>query len=205
MLRHQPSVALGLSLWVWRGGRWYNRSPSIQEPQGSRLIISVIGAGEPPDEIAGLAERVGEELARRGITLVCGGLGGVMEAACKGAKSGGGTTIGILPGSDPEAANRWVDFPICTGLTYARNVIVVKTGRAVIAVGGAFGTLSEIGHAVSEDIPVIGLNTWELSRDGAVDRSIVIADDPVDAVDKAVQAAERRSSSGRNRQVGPLG
>ena len=169
------------------------------------MIISVIGAGEPPDEIAGLAERVGEELARRGITLVCGGLGGVMEAACKGAKSGGGTTIGILLGSDPEAANRWVDFPICTGLTYARNVIVVKTGRAVIAVGGAFGTLSEIGHAVAEDIPVIGLNTWELSRDGAVDRSIVIADDPVDAVDKAVQAAERRSSSGRDRQAGPLG
>ena len=169
------------------------------------MIISVIGAGEPPDEIAGLAERVGEELARRGITLVCGGLGGVMEAACKGAKSGGGTTIGILAGSDPEGANRWVDLPICTGLTYARNVIVVKTGRAVIAVGGAFGTLSEIGHAVAEDIPVIGLNTWELSRDGAVDRSIVIADDPVDAVDKAVQAAERRSSSGRDRQAGPLG
>lgn len=125
-----------------------------------------------------------------------------MEAACKGAKSVGGTTIGILPGNDPEAANRWVDFPICTGIGYARNAIVVKSGRAVIAVGGAFGTLSEIGHAVAEDIPVIGLNTWELSRGGAVDRSIVIANDPVDAVDKAVQAAELRSPSEPSRQAG---
>jgi uncharacterized protein (TIGR00725 family) len=157
------------------------------------LIITVIGAGEPAPEIADLAQQVGEELGRWGITLVCGGLGGVMEAACRGTKSMGGTTIGILPGSDPDAANPWVDIPICTGLSYARNVIVVKTGRAVIAVGGAFGTLSEIGHALSEDVPVIGLRTWGLSRDGTEDRSIVVASSPGDAVEKVVEAARRRN------------
>ena len=107
-----------------------------------------------------------------------------MEAACRGAKSEGGTTVGILPGSDPTDANPWVDIPVCTGLGYARNVIVVRSGRAVIAVGGAFGTLSEIGHALGEGIPVIGLRTWELDRDGVRDASIVVATDPTDAVDK---------------------
>lgn len=157
------------------------------------MIISIIGAGEPAADIAELAEQVGRELATRGIALVCGGLGGVMEAACRGAKSAGGIAIGVLPGSDPAAANRWVDIPICTGMSHARNAIVVKTGRAAIAVGGAYGTLSEIGHALAEDIPVIGLRTWELVRDGTVDRGIIIADDPKDAVDKAVEAARKRT------------
>ena len=157
------------------------------------MIISVIGAGEPTDEIANLAEQVGHGLASRGITLVCGGLGGVMEAACRGAKSAGGTTIGILPGSDPSTANQWVDIPICTGLSYARNVIVVRSGRAAIAVGGAYGTLSEIGHALAEDIPVIGLRTWELARDDTVDGGIVVASDPEDAVRRAVEAASLRT------------
>ena len=114
------------------------------------MLITVIGAGNPTSEVEVLAEQVGAELGRRGVGVVCGGKEGVMAAACRGAKSAGGTTIGILPGSDPAEANEWVDIPICTGLSYARNVIVVKTGRAVIAVGGAYGTLSEIGHAVSE-------------------------------------------------------
>ena len=159
------------------------------------MIIAVIGAGEPTADIAGLAEKVGQELARRDVTLVCGGLGGVMKAACRGAKSAGGTTIGVLPGSDPEAANDWVDIPICTGLSYARNVIIVKTGAAVIAVGGAYGTLSEIGHALSEGVPVVGLRTWEIAREGDVDRSIIVASGPQDAVDKAVNAARRRRPS----------
>ena len=158
------------------------------------MIISVIGAGNPTPEIADLAEQVGRELAKRGVTLVCGGLGGVMESACRGAKSAGGTTIGILPGGDPDDANEWVDIPICTGLGYARNVIVVKTGRAVIAVGGAYGTLSEIGHAAGDGIPVIGLKTWAISRDGAKDDAIMLANGPVDAVEKALEAARLRSS-----------
>ncbi len=156
------------------------------------MIISVIGAGAATRETVGLAEHVGRELAERGAVVVCGGLGGVMEAACRGAKSAGGTTIGILPGNDPADANQWVDFPICTGLGYARNVIVVKSGRAVIAVDGAFGTLSELGHALGDGIPVVGLETWVLTRAGQVDRSIIVADGPADAVDKALAAAATR-------------
>ena len=159
------------------------------------MIISVVGASNPTDDLARMAERVGEELASRGISLVCGGRGGVVEAACRGAKTAGGTTIGILPGSDPQAANAWVDIPICTGMGQARNVIVVKTGRAVIAIGGRFGTLSEIAHALDAGIPVVGLGTWEIGRDGVVDPSIIVADDPQDAVDKAMGAARRRSLS----------
>ena len=168
----------------------------MEDERGNRLIISVIGAGEPDPVIAGLAEEVGRELARRGATVVCGGLGGVMEATCRGAKSAGGTTIGILPGNDPAAANRWVDIPVCTGLGYARNVIVVRTGRAVIAVGGAYGTLSEIGHALADGIPVVALKTWTIARKGREDAGLIPAEDPVDAVEKALAAAEQRVSAG---------
>lgn len=159
------------------------------------MIIAVIGAGEPSNEVAELAEEVGRELGKRGLTMVCGGLSGVMEAACRGAKATGGTTIGVLPGSDPRAANPWVDYPICTGLSHARNVIIVKTGRAAIAVGGAYGTLSEIGHALVEGVPVIGLRTWGLlPGDGGADSSILVAENAREAVEMAVEAAEGRES-----------
>ena len=114
-----------------------------------------------------------------------------MEAACRGAKSTGGTTVGILPSSDPTNANDWVDIPIPTGMGQARNVIVVRSGKAVIAIGGRYGTLSEIGHALKAGIPVVGLKTWELSKDGTGDPSIVMAFDPADAVEKAVEATNR--------------
>ncbi len=156
------------------------------------MIISVIGGNQATPEIEALAEEVGRELAKKGATVACGGLTGVMAAVCRGAKGAGGTTIGILPGGDPKAANPWVDIPICTGIGYARNVAVVLTGRAVIAVDGAYGTLSEIGHALGVDIPVIGLLTWSLSRNGSVDNGIVLAKDPVDAVEKALEAARKR-------------
>ena len=156
------------------------------------LQISVIGASEPSPEAVRLAKEVGRELARRGVTIVTGGLAGVMEAACKGAKEAGGTTIGILPGSDPSEANPYVDIPICTGIGYSRNVIVVKSGRAVIAVAGAFGTLSEIAHALGDGIPVIGLETWSISQNGQPNHSIVVAKDPLDAVEKAIEAALSR-------------
>ena len=167
----------------------------IPQRGDSLLIIGVIGEGTARPHIAELAEQVGRELAQRGVTIVCGGLGGVMLAACRGAKSAGGATIGILPGDNPLAGNQYVDIPILTGMGYARNVIVAKTGMAVIAVGGAYGTLSEIGHALGEDIPVIGLETWELSRSGSPDTSITVASDPTDAVEKAVAAAKRRLES----------
>lgn len=157
---------------------------------GQPIFISVIGASDASTEAEALAEEVGRGLAKSGAVLACGGLGGVMAAACRGAKSAGGTTIGILPGSDPGAANPWVDIPIPTGLGYARNTIVVKTGAAVIAVCGAFGTLSEIGHALADGKTVVGLGTWELSREGGVDRSVVRADSAEDAVEKALAAAQ---------------
>ncbi len=159
------------------------------------MLISVIGASEPSPRVEALAEMVGAELAKRGMTVVCGGLGGVMAAACRGAKSAGGATVGILPGDSPTDANPWVDIPICTGLSYARNVIVVKSGRAVIAVGGAYGTLSEIGHALGEGIPVVALETWELARNGTTDVSMIPADGPADAVEKAIRAGRARDAS----------
>ncbi len=158
-----------------------------------RKFVAVIGAGQPSKKEAKLAEEVGRELARRGATLVCGGLGGIMEAACKGASAEGGTTIGILPGDDRQAANPYVQIPIVTGLGYARNVVVVKSAQAVIAVGGSYGTLSEISHALQSDIPVIGLNTWSLARNNEPDKSIIPAQSPAEAVDKALDLASRKS------------
>lgn len=133
-----------------------------------------------------MAEEVGRQLAQQGVILVCGGLGGVMEAACRGAAAEGGTTIGILPGDSPRAANAYVQIPIVTGVGYARNLSVVKSAQAVIAVGGSYGTLSEIAYALQSGIPVIGLNTWSLSRNGQQDNSIILAENPTNAVNKAI-------------------
>ena len=155
----------------------------------NKKFIAVIGGGQCSKEEARLAEEVGRELARRGAILVCGGLGGIMEAACKGASSEGGITVGILPGDSSQAANPYVQIPIVTGLGEARNVIVVKSAQAVIAIGGSYGTLSEIGHALQNGIPVIGLNTWSLSRNSQQDKSIIPAQSPTEAVDKALDLA----------------
>ena len=154
------------------------------------LLISVIGSSECSDEEARLAEEVGRELAKRGAILVCGGLEGVMEAACKGAAAQGGTTVGILPGDSAKDANRYVKIPIVTGMGYGRNVIVAKSGQAVIAIGGSYGTLSEIAYALQNDVPVIGLNTWSLSRAGVEDSSIIVVQSPAEAVEKAFALAK---------------
>jgi len=151
------------------------------------IFIGVIGGGAVSPQVAGFAEEVGREIARQGAALICGGLGGVMEAACKGASSEGGLTIGILPGDNRLAANPYVNIPIVTGLGHARNVAVVKSAQAIIAIDGSYGTLSEIGHALQNGIPVIGLNTWSLSLDGRTDDSIIPADSPKDAVNKAME------------------
>ena len=161
------------------------------------MIISVIGSSNPATrEHVELAEEVGRELARRNIMVGCGGLSGIMAAVCRGAKSEGGTTIGILPGRAAAEANSYVDIPIVTSMGYSRNVIVVHTGEAVIAVGGAFGTLSEIGHALSDGIPVVGLKTWPLTTNGDgvdIGGSIILAESPADAVDKALAAVAATS------------
>ena len=154
------------------------------------MIIAVIGDSTCSAQEAKLAETVGESLAQRGATIVCGGLGGVMEAVCRGAKSKGGLTVGILPGQDPSTANPWVDVPVVTGMGEARNVAVVKSAQAVIAVGGRYGTLSEIACALKSGIPVIGLNTWSLSRNGRDDDSIVRVRSAAEAVDKAISLAK---------------
>jgi uncharacterized protein (TIGR00725 family) len=121
--------------------------------------VAVVGPGEGP---VGAAAEVGRLVAERGAVLVCGGLGGAMEAACRGAKEAGGMTVGILPGPDRAAANPYVDIALPTGLGEARNALVVRAADAVIAVGGGYGTLSEIAFALKAGKRVIGLDTWEI-------------------------------------------
>jgi uncharacterized protein (TIGR00725 family) len=151
--------------------------------------VGVIGAGSADPATASAAEEVGRLLAARGVTLVCGGLGGVMEAACRGAKSAGGTTIGILPGLDRREANPWVDVAIPTGLGEARNALVVRAADVFIAIGGEFGTLSEIALALKTGKPVVGIDTWELSKRGEMATEIVRAATPAEAVDRALALA----------------
>jgi uncharacterized protein (TIGR00725 family) len=160
-----------------------------------KMIIGVIGDSSCSPEEAKLAESVGELLAQRGATIVCGGLGGVMEAACRGAKSEGGVTVGILPGKNSNMANPWVDIPVVTGIGEARNVAVVKSAQAVIAIGGSYGTLSEIAYALKSSIPVIGLNTWSLARNGRADDSIIRVQSAAEAVDKAISLVQGRKRS----------
>ena len=160
-------------------------------------FITVIGASTTcttDDEKT--AEEVGQELARRGAVLICGGLDGVMEAACRGAHAAGGLTIGILPGNKRTDANPYVEIPIVTGMGYARNSIVAKSGQAVIAIGGSYGTLSEIAYALQDDIPVIGLGTWSLADCEGTDDSIIVAENAADAVDKAFACIRAGGRSG---------
>ena len=155
------------------------------------MVIAVIGNSFCSPEEAKLAETIGEFLAQQGATVICGGLTGVMEDVCRGARSKGGLTIGILPGEDPSLANPWVSVPVVTGIGEARNVAVVKSAQAVIAIGGSYGTLSEIAYALKSAIPVIGLNTWSLLRNGQQDDSIIRVHSATEAVDKAIALAKR--------------
>lgn len=162
------------------------------------LVVAVIGGSEPSEEERAWAEEVGRQLARRGAVLVTGGLGGVMEAASKGAVEAGGVAVGILPGSSVSDANSYVTIPIPTGIGYARNAIVAKAGQAIIAIGGAYGTLSEIAHALGDGVPVVGLGTWEFSRGGEPDSSVLRVHDPVEAVERALELAWRRVRKGES-------
>lgn len=146
------------------------------------LRVSVAGSAQAsPQEIA-VAQEVGSLLARRGVVLLCGGLGGVMEAACQGASSAGGITIGILPGTDPNAANPYVTIPIPTGLGEARNALVATASDALIAIGGRLGTLSEISLALRNGIPVVGIGTWTLEEERARPFMLHTAADAQEAV-----------------------
>jgi len=150
-------------------------------------FIAVIGGSQATPAELEAAEQVGHEIARAGVVLVCGGMGGVMEAACRGACAGDGLTIGILPGESRLHANEYVKIPIVTGIGYARNVTVVKSAQAVIAIGGSYGTLSEIGYALQSGLPVVGLNTWGISRNGNEKSPIIEAKTPTEAVETALE------------------
>ncbi len=136
-----------------------------------------------PEE-AWLAEKVGRLLARKGAVLVCGGMGGIMEAACRGAVGEGGLTIGILPGDDISAANPYVKLPIATGMGIGRNIIIVRTARAIIAINGKYGTLSEIAYALQLGKPVFALSPW-VEVPGI--RRVATPEEAVDAALKAIK------------------
>lgn len=159
---------------------------SASVPKASCAHVAVVGPSRAEPREAEMAEAVGRALAERGAVVVCGGRGGAMEAACRGAKSAGGTTVGILPGPDRSAANGFVDVAVATGLGEARNAIVVRTADALIAVAGAYGTLSEIALALAAGKKVVGLDTWQLSRAGELDSAIEMAGSPQEAVERAL-------------------
>ena len=159
-------------------------------------LIAVIGGASPTPEMAAAAEEVGRQLAMRGAGVVCGGLGGVMEAVCRGAASEGGLTVGILPSNRAEDANEWVKVRIPTGIGIARNRLVALSGSAAIAIDGNYGTLTEIAYALVENIPVVALNSWELAIGGEpVEKGIYRVETPSEAAALAVDLASKRTRS----------
>jgi uncharacterized protein (TIGR00725 family) len=143
-------------------------------------IIGVIGGAQADPQVLAAAHEVGALLARAGCVLVCGGLGGVMEAAARGAKSQGGLTVGIIPGGTGSEANPWIDVPVATNVGYARNAIIAHTCDALIAVGGRYGTLSEIAFGLNLGKRVVSLGSWDF------DQAILRATTPAEAVEKAL-------------------
>jgi hypothetical protein len=157
-----------------------------------RLIVAVIGGSSATAEQAAAAEVVGQKLAQAGAVLICGGRGGVMEAACRGAKSAGGLTIGILAGTDASQANPYVDLPMVTGIGEARNTIIIRTAHAAVAIGGSYGTLSEIAFCMSFGLPVVGLGTWHVKREGHPSAPIHRAATADAAAEQALALARKR-------------
>lgn len=151
-----------------------------------KVFIGVIGAGTCSKKIYNLAYEVGKYIAKAGVILVCGGLGGVMEGAAKGAKENKGVTVGILPGVDKTEANPYIDIPVVTGIGEARNLVVIRSSDAVIALPGQFGTLSELAFCLKMEKPVVGLTTWEISD------KIIKTKDPQEAVKKALEALKKK-------------
>ena len=148
----------------------------------------MVGPGTATDEEATAAEEVGRCVAVAGAVLVCGGLSGVMEAACRGAVEAGGLTVGLLPGDDRDAANPWVSVALPTGLGEARNVLLVRAAQAVVAIGGGWGTLSEIALALRAGKAVVGIDTWLPAAERAPGPGVVAASNPRAAVDLVLEA-----------------
>ncbi len=154
------------------------------------MYISLIGASKCGKDLYKLAYDVGREIAKRKAILICGGLGGVMDASAKGAKEVGGMTVGILPGDTRIGASKYLNVSLPTGMGEARNVLVIKAADVVIAIGGEYGTLSEIAHALKMNIPVVGLKTWDIGKDEFGVSRIIKVDDPISAVEKAYKLAK---------------
>ncbi len=148
-----------------------------------RTLISVIGAGDADSTQTAAAEKVGRLIAERGAIVVCGGLGGVMEAACRGAHRAGGLTLGFLPGESGREGNVHLDIAVPTGLGEARNVLVARGSDAVVAIGGALGTLSELAFALKKRLPVAALSSWSLEAARLPDDVVLLdASSPEEAV-----------------------
>jgi uncharacterized protein (TIGR00725 family) len=160
--------------------------------KGDQIYIGVIGEGVCSEETAQVAYEVGRRIGERRAILVCGGRGGVMENAAKGAKSVGGLTVGVLPGSSRDEANPYIDIAIVTGMGEARNVILVQSCQVLIAVEGMYGTLSEIAFACKFGIPVIGLKTWKVDRPGLTASPVLEAKTPEEGVEMAFQIIHSR-------------
>jgi len=159
-----------------------------------KRMIAIFGPGHPSRQEYNQAAEVGRLLAERGFTVVCGGLFGVMEAVCMGAKEAGGETVGILRTYNRHDANPYVDHAIPTGMGDARNVLVATAGEAAIAIAGRLGTLSEIAIALKHGIPVVGLGTWNLDRNALFDRYLPAAKTPEEAVTMAIEFADQRAA-----------
>jgi hypothetical protein len=144
-------------------------------------IVGVIGSATCDEATARIAEEVGRRLAEQHVVVLTGGRGGVMEAASRGAKQAGGLTIGLLPGAEPAEANPYVDVPLATGLSDARNAVVARASEVLIAIAGEYGTLSEIALALKMGRRVVGLGTWAIARD------VLVVETPLQAVAKTVE------------------
>ena len=163
---------------------------SAGAPGPSVPYVAVVGNGAADPVRDALAEEIGRRLARAGAVVVCGGHGGVMAAACRGAADGGGVSVGLLPGEDRRLADPAVGVAVATGLGELRNGLIVRTSDVVIAVGGEYGTLSEVALALKMGRPVVGVGTWTLVRpDGTTDAEVVAAGDAAEAVEVALALA----------------
>jgi uncharacterized protein (TIGR00725 family) len=158
------------------------------------MYIGVAGASQPEPELAGMAETLGRHLAEAGAIVVCGGGTGVMAAVCRGAVAVGGTTVGLLPGGSRHDGNPHLSVALPTGLGEGRNVLLVRASDALVAVGGGYGTLSEIALALRTGVPVVGLQTWSLALAGQAVDAFPVAGEPEEAARLAVASAEAHAT-----------
>jgi uncharacterized protein (TIGR00725 family) len=168
-------------------------SAGVTPPAGVPPYIGVAAASQPDERAAAAAYQLGAHLAAAGAVIVCGGGPGAMAAVCAGAQEAGGTTVGLLPGHDRADGGPELTIALPTGLGEGRNVLLVRASDALVAVGGGYGTLSEIALALRTDVPVVGLHTWSLALDGHQVGAFPQVSDPAEAAALALEAARRRA------------